>query len=153
MRTVLFILISVGFIQTELWAQKGPYHELLKSEINIERRNIVEKSLKLKDREAKLFWPVYDEYTRELNELRDRQFAIIQDYFDNYADLTKKKTSELLKSAMENQESKLELDRRYYSRFASEMSPKTAVAFFEINDQIELMVRLQIWSQMPLIKK
>lgn len=107
----------------------------------------------LKEREAKLFWPIYAEYEKELNELRSRQFSLIKEYIDNYDDLSEKKTSELLKNSLESQQGRVDLDKKYYELLTTEINPKTAVRFFQVNDQIELMLRLQIWSQLPLVKK
>jgi hypothetical protein len=151
MRIILLILLSAATIQGR--AQQGTYFDLLKSEISKERATLIRKAMPLKEREAKLFWPIYAEYEKELNELRSRQFSLIKEYIDNYDDLSEKKTFELLKNSLESQQGRVDLDKKYYELLTTEINPKTAVRFFQVNDQIELMLRLQIWSQLPLVKK
>lgn len=148
----LIITLYLGFV-LGAGAQTTNYYDLLKTEISKERETLVKSSMQIKDRDKKTFWAIYGDYDKEMTALRDEQFALIKDYIDNYENLNDKKTSELLKASLKSQESRLALERKYYERISAEVTSEVASQFFEVNDQIEIMIRLQIWSKMPLVKK
>jgi hypothetical protein len=52
------------------------------------RKQLIAQNLRLTETEAAKFWPVYDQYIKELIAINDKKFALIQDYADNWGTLT-----------------------------------------------------------------
>ena len=61
---------------------------LLRKDLRAKRKQLIAANLRLTEAEAARFWPVYDQYIKELVAINDKKFALIQDYADNYGKMT-----------------------------------------------------------------
>ena len=61
---------------------------LLRKDLRAKRKQLVAENLKLTDAEGERFWPVYEQYIRELIAINDKKFALIQNYADTYGKMT-----------------------------------------------------------------
>jgi hypothetical protein len=66
--------------------------------------------------------------------------------------MTEEKAKELINIRFKLDEKKLKLDKKYFKQFDKVMPTKTVVKFFQIENQIDLMIDLQISSALPLIE-
>ena len=57
--------------------------ELLRKDLRAKRKQLIAANLRLTDAEAEKFWPVYEQYIKELIAINDKKFAQIQDYAEN----------------------------------------------------------------------
>src|SRR4051794_34926154 len=62
--------------------------DLLRKDLRAKRKQLIAANLRLTEEEAKRFWPVYDQYIRELIAINDKKFALIQNYADNFGKMT-----------------------------------------------------------------
>ena len=62
--------------------------DLLRKDLRAKRRELTAANLKLTEAEGERFWPVYDQYIKELIAINDKKFALIQDYADNFGKMT-----------------------------------------------------------------
>src|SRR5215831_5783103 len=53
--------------------------DLLRQDLRSKRKQLIAANLKLTETEAAKFWPVYDQYIKELIGINDKKFALIQD--------------------------------------------------------------------------
>ena len=53
--------------------------DLLRRDLRAKRRELIATNLKLTEAEGERFWPVYDQYIKELIGINDKKFALIQD--------------------------------------------------------------------------
>ena len=58
--------------------------DLLRKDLRARRKQLIAANLKLTETEATRFWPIYDQYTKELIAINDKKFAVIQDHADNW---------------------------------------------------------------------
>ena len=57
--------------------------ELLRKDLRAKRKELIAANLRLTDTEAEKFWPVYEQYIKELIAINDKKFAQIQEYAEN----------------------------------------------------------------------
>src|SRR6516162_9289630 len=95
------------------------YIELLRTDPSAQRRQIVNETMQLDDKQARIFWPIYNDYEADLDKLDDEKMALRRKYYD----LMKKSLPAIL-----------------------------VVRFFEVEDQIQLLVDLRIASNLPIIE-
>jgi len=99
-----------------------------------------------------MFWPVYKKYESELSKINDQKVDLIHDFAHNYDTLTDEKAKELVEKSFEIQEKRLKLRKEYFSEFEKALSSVTAAKFIQLEHQINLLIDLQIASELPLIK-
>ena len=128
------------------------YIELLRSDLNAQRRQIVSETMQLDDKQARIFWPVYNDYEADLDKLGDEKLAIVQEYATNFLTMTNEKADELAQRVMALDDQRMALRRKYYDLMKKSLPAILAVRFFQVENQIQLLVDLKIASNLPIIE-
>jgi hypothetical protein len=126
--------------------------QLLRKDIQSGKKQLIAANLKLTDTEATKFWPVYDQYTAELVKVNDQKTALIKEYAQNWGTMTDEQASSLSKRALAVDEQVAQLRIKYLPTFSKAVSGKTVATFFQLDRRIQLMIDLQIASQIPLVQ-
>jgi len=128
------------------------YIELLRTNLSAQKRQIVTETMQLDDKQARIFWPIYNDYEADLDKLRDEKLAIIQEYATNFLTMTNEKADELAQRVMALDDQKIALRRKYYDLMKKSLPAILVVRFFQVENQIQLLVDLQIASNLPIIE-
>lgn len=126
--------------------------ELLRKDIRSQKKQMIAANMKLTDKEAEQFWPVYDQYTAELVKINDRKYAAIKEFAQQYGTLTDDQAESLAKSALEVDDSVAQLRLKYVPIFRKVLSGKKTALFFQIDRQLVMLIDLQLASQIPLVQ-
>jgi Na+/phosphate symporter len=126
--------------------------ELLRSDVRANTAEIIRVMMQLDDKDAAVFWPIYRDYESELSKLYDEKVAGIMDYADNYLQMTDAKADDLATRALQWEDQRTNLKKKYYERFKKALSPITAARFLQIENQILMLVDLQVASSLPIIE-
>ncbi|MCZ7612048.1 MAG: hypothetical protein M5T52_00465 [Ignavibacteriaceae bacterium] len=105
------------------------------------------------DQQSSLFWPIYGEMEKELDELNSERIANIKDFAANYDNMNDEKATELIKEAFDFQSDRVSLNEEYFTKFSEALSPTVAAKFMQLQNQIQLVVDLSIAANLPLVKK
>ena len=128
------------------------YIELLRSDLNAQKRQIVNETMQLDDKQARIFWPIYNDYEANLDKLADEKLAIVQDYTTNFLTMTNEKADELAQRVMALDDQRMALRRKYYDLMKKSLPSILVVRFFQVENQIQLLVDLKIASNLPIIE-
>jgi hypothetical protein len=129
------------------------YVELLRSDLRTQKLAIVSELMQLSDADDAKFWPIYREYEGELAALNDGRIALIQEYADNYGKMTNDVADRLARAALDGEAKRTALKQKYYDRLAKTLSPIAAARFFQVENQILLLLDLQISASLPLVQE
>lgn len=128
------------------------YIELMRTNLRAQKKQILSQSMGLDEAQAKVFWPIYNDYEHDLSKLTDRGVDIVMDYAKNYENLSDEKAKDLMDRTLDNQTEKLKLRKAYAKKMEDAMSAKVAARFLQIDAVVNKMIELQIDSKLPLIK-
>jgi hypothetical protein len=128
------------------------YIELLRTDLNAQKRQIVNETMQLDDKQARIFWPIYNEYEAALDKLGDEKLAIVQEYATNFLTMTNEKADELAQRVMALDDQRMALRRKYYDLMKKSLPAILVVRFFQVENQIQLLVDLKIASNLPIIE-
>jgi len=139
--------------EAELDAQFRSHVELLRADLKSGKVVIYNRVMKLTDAEAKIFWPLYQQYETELFALGDRRLALIKKFADAYdrQTLDNPTAKGLTKDWFAHQEDRLKLWKKYSRRLEKEMNATRAAQFVQIENRLNALVDLMIASEIPLI--
>ena len=126
--------------------------ELLRSDIKSQKTALMSEGMAMTEEDAQAFWPVYREYTFELDKLSDELLALLKEYAKNYENMTSQKAEELAKKNFELQEKKLKLRKDYFEKVRKTLPPKLAARYLQLDNRINLLYDLQLASRVPLVK-
>lgn len=149
-----YLLILFVFAATTIFAQEvDSFIELLRSDVNTQKKAIITEVMEFTEAEAAAFWPVYRNYELEQDKLGDARVALIKDYAANYETMVDAKAKELMDKAFKFQEDRLKLRKKYFKEFSKIISPTKAAKWAQLENQIGLLIDLQIASELPLAEK
>jgi len=125
--------------------------DLLRKDLRAKRKELTAANLKLTDAEGERFWPVYDQYIKELIAINDKKFALIQDYADNYRTMTNDQALLFTRQWLDVDIASTQLRQKYVPLVAKVLDGREAATFFQLDRRIAMMIDLQVSSQMPLV--
>jgi len=128
------------------------YVELLRSDVKSMKTTILTETMQFNDDQATKFWPIYRAYDLELQNLNDRKLAGIQDYAKNYGSLSDEKADELAKLALDLEDKRNDLKKKYYEKVREQLGGVIAARFLQVENQMLMIVDLQIASLLPIVE-
>jgi hypothetical protein len=173
-RTIAVVMISLALAaaaarldraaagrQQQQPAREAPLHRggylnayiaLLKSDLKSRKTGFIAEGLRLSDKEAAVFWPVYREYEADLKRLDDARLRLVKDYAENYDRMTDARAKELVERRLALEGQRVGLERKYFKRLTKVLPGRTAARFFQLDYRFGLLVSLKDVSEIPLIE-
>jgi hypothetical protein len=129
------------------------YLQLLRSELNPAKVEIVNRIMKLDAEDAKKFWPIYREYENELSQQAINRAEFIAEFVQAHKDGTfdNARAKAMAKRWFKGQRARLDLLEKYHTKIEKSLSSVQAGQFLQIENQIGIFVDLTIASEMPLV--
>ena len=129
------------------------YIELMRSNVRDEKSQIMGAVMQLNIDDAAKFWPIYSQYDAELTKLNNLRVQNIQDYANNYSQMTDAKADELIQRSLDFQKQRGELLAKYYQIMKQSVGAITAARFLQVEHQLLLIIDLQIASSLPIVQE
>lgn len=129
------------------------YIELLRSNVRQDKTEIMGALMQLSAEHAGKFWPIYDEYDKELTRLNNLRVANIKEYGRTYDKMSDAKADELIQNALHYQQQRSDLLGKYYGRVKESIGAVEAARFVQIENQLLLLIDLRISSSLPVVPK
>lgn len=151
-RSLLSVLIAVIVaVPVSITAQESLI-EMLRADVRAEKVALITETMMFTDAQAEAFWPVYREYEAELAKITDAAIANIKDYAANYEQMTDVKAKEIVNKSFANQEKRLALQKKYYTKFSKALDPITAAKYMQLEREINTLIDLQVAAGLPFFK-
>jgi hypothetical protein len=128
------------------------YAELLRSDVRLQKIAILTQLMGFTDAEDAAFWPIYREYDGEMAKLGDERVALIAEYAANYSALTDATAEKLAATALDLEARRQAMKAKYYERIKTALSPRTALRYLQVEQQLLLLIDLQISASLPIVK-
>ena len=151
---VSLLLVPLGL--TALWAQERPASnmEILRDKIRADKKLFIAENMGLTESEASKFWPVYEEYQKELEAINQRIGKTIDSYAAEYnaATLTDEKAKELMTEALATEEAELALKKKYLDKLSGMIPAMKAVRYLQMENKIRAVIRFDLAAGIPLVE-
>ena len=126
--------------------------DTVRQESRTDKRGLVERNMQLTPGEAKVFWPVYDDYQKKLDRIVRRQNRAILDYVNGESTMTdanaKRIAHEILAADAEEQK----LRERTFRQLSSKLPARKAVRYLQVENKIRTIDRYDIAERMALVR-
>ena len=128
--------------------------EILRQKVKADKKLIIAENLQLTDAEGTAFWPVYDAYQKDLQQINQRLTAVILAYAEAYnkgavADAVAKK---LLDEAVAVDEAEARLKTSYVAKILATLPATKAARYVQIENKIRAALRYELAAGIPLVK-
>ena len=112
---------------------------------------IVAGSLPLSDKEADAFWPLFDAFQKELKKIDGREDRLVAAFSAEYASLSGARARTMLDEALQIDEDRVKLTRRWVERMTPVLPPRLLVRYFQLENKFQAIVAADLARQIPLV--
>jgi Spy/CpxP family protein refolding chaperone len=147
----LLVFTSLSFAQIQSF--DSTYIEGLKKDLAGTFKEIVKENLKLTEDEAKIFWPLFDEYMAARNPIMEKRVSITEEYMMNYYALDDATAKDLINKAVESNQDLLDLRKEYLNKMFEQLPAPLVGKFFQIDNRVSALVDLVRMSSTPLVRE
>jgi hypothetical protein len=129
------------------------YLQLLRSDFNSVKVDLVNKIMKLSKDDAKKFWPIYREYENELGNQSISRAELVTDFVQSHRDgsFNDAKAKDMAKRWFKSQRARLDLLEKYHGKIQKTLTPVQAAQFLQIENQLGIFIDMTIASEMPTV--
>lgn len=141
-----------GFAQTASAPTVDQQVDLLRKDVRSQKKQIIAANLKLTDKEAEKFWPIYDRYTADQVKINDAKYALIKQYAEQYGTMKDEDLDKSAKQWLAMDESVAQLRMKYLPTVRGVLSAKNTALFFQLDRRLVNLIDLQIAAALPLVE-
>ena len=110
--------------------------------------------MELTETEAKGFWPIYDEYQKDLQKINRRIANLLDSYAADFRSksLTDDKAKKLIDEAIAIEQAEVNLKSTYAPKLSKVLPIKKVARYLQIENKIRAVVKYDLAQGVPLMK-
>jgi len=128
--------------------------QILRDKIRADKKLVVATNMELTESEAKDFWPIYEQYQKDLQKINRRMANLLESYADDFRNksLTDEKAKNLIDEALKIDRAEADLKSTYAPKLSKALPITKAVRYLQIENKIRAVVKYDIASGVPLVR-
>jgi Spy/CpxP family protein refolding chaperone len=128
--------------------------EITDEDLKADKKLIVAKYMELTESEAKTFWPVYEEYQKDLQKLNERLRSLLQSYATEYQSnsLSDDKAKKLLDEWIALDKDEASHRKIYAAKVLKVLPAKKAARYVQIENEFRVLVKYHLAATVPLVQ-
>ena len=148
------MLVAVpAFAQTEGSADTNM--EILLQKLKADKKLLVAANMELTDAESKAFWPLYDAYQKDLQQMNERLGKTINAYAEAYnqgkGSIPNDTAKKLLNEVISVDEQEVKLKRSYAGKVGKVLPAAKTARYIQIENKIRAVIKFELARQIPLV--
>ena len=152
---VALAVAMFGFVMPA-WTQDKPADnmEILRDKIKADKKVLVAMNMGLTESEAKGFWPVYNDYQKELGQIHRRIRALLISYAGDYNNqtLTDAKAQKLIDEFVSIEKAEANLMASFAPKLNKVLPAKKVARYLQLENKIRSIINFDIAAQVPLVQ-
>jgi hypothetical protein len=127
--------------------------DILIQKIKADKKLLVASNMDLTDAEGKSFWPLYEAYQKDLEQLNQRLGKTIGEYADafNKGPIPNDTAKKLLDEALAVEESDVKLKRTYADKVGKVLPAAKTARYIQIENKIRAVLKAELAANIPLV--
>ena len=153
---VAVVLILMAPPSLSLAAQDKPADnmQILREKLKADKKLVVAANMELTEPEAKGFWPIYEQYQKDLQKINQRIVKLLESYADDFhkKSLTDDKAKKLIDEAVAIEQAEANLKSAYAPKLGKALPVKKVARYLQIENKIRAVVKYDIAQGVPLVR-
>jgi len=150
------LILCLAALAVPALAQEKPADtnmQILLDKVKADKKLVVAANMDLTEPEGKTFWPIYDDYQKDLQTINDRLVKMILAYADFYNKnaLTDAGAKQLTNEALAIDRDELRLRNIYTARIERFLPAKKVARYLQIENKIRAAIRYELATGIPLV--
>ena len=127
--------------------------EILKQKLKADKKLIVAGNMDLSEADAKKFWPVYDAYQKDLEQVNQKLGQTIKEYAEafNRGPVQDNTAKKLLGDVLSLEEQETKLKRTYADKLEKVLPYSKVARYIQIENKIRALIKMELAQQIPLV--
>lgn len=127
---------------------------ILRDKVKADKKLLVAANMELTESEAKGFWPVYEEYQKDLTTINQRIGKLIESYAADYRanTLTDEKAKTLIDELVAIEHIDGALQESYAPKLNKVLPPKKVARYLQIENKIRAVLKYELASNIPVVQ-
>jgi hypothetical protein len=128
--------------------------EIIHEKLKADKKLMVSKYMDLTESEAKTFWPVFEEYQKDLQKIHERLGSLLQSYAADYRgnSLTDEKAKKLLDEWIALDQDDAKQRKSYVPKLLKALPAKKAARYLQIENEYRVLIRYDLAATVPLVQ-
>jgi hypothetical protein len=123
---------------------------MLRQDLRAMKMQVIGQNMALSETEGQKFWPIYNHYVKDLQTVNDQKYALLKQYAEMWATMSDQDALIYVRNWLET-DGKAQALRLKYVPVVSEVLPgRKAATFFQLDRRLNMIIDLQLFSQIPL---
>jgi hypothetical protein len=123
---------------------------LLRQDLRAMKMQVIGQNMSLSDTEGQKFWPIYNHYVKDLQEVNNQKYALLKQYAEMWATMTDQDALIYVRNWLEADGQAQALRLKYVPVVSQVLPGRKAATFFQLDRRLNMIIDLQLFSQIPL---
>src|ERR1700741_1025352 len=123
---------------------------LLRQDLRAKKMQVIGQNMSLSDEEAQKFWPIYNHYVKDLQEGNNQKYALLKQYAEMWATMSDQDALIYVRHWLEADGQAQALRLKYVPVVSQVLPGRKAAMFFQLDRRLNMIIDLQLFSQIPL---
>jgi hypothetical protein len=128
--------------------------QILRDKIKADKKLVVASNMDLTEAEATGFWPIYEQYQKELQKLNQRLAKTLDSYADDNRrkSLTDDKAKKLIDEAVSIDQDEANIKSTFAPKLSKVLPVKKVARYLQIENKIRALVKYDLAQGVPLVR-
>src|SRR5215467_12919404 len=128
--------------------------QILRDKIHADKKLLVSTNMELTESEAQGFWPIYDQYQKDLQKINQRIANVLESYSADFRgkSLTDEKAKKLIAEAVAIEQAEAQLKSTYAPQLSKVLPVRKVARYLQIENKIRAIVKYDLASGVPLVQ-
>jgi len=149
---VLVAMLTVFIVPSMAQEKPADNMQLVREKIQTDKKLFIAQNMNLMESEAKVFWPVYEDYQKELGKLVDKTVKLIDNYAANFQTMTEEAAKGLIDGYLAIETERVTLMKSFLPKFRKVLPEKKVARYYQLENKIDAVVNYGLAKQIPLVK-
>jgi len=148
---ILVAMLTVFTVSSMAQEKPADNMQLVREKIQTDKKLFIAQNMNLTESEAKVFWPVYEDYQKELDKLVDKTVKLIENYAANYQTMTEEAAKELINGYLAIETERVTLMKSFLPKLRKVLPEKKVARYYQLENKINAVVKYGLARQIPLV--
>jgi hypothetical protein len=127
--------------------------QILRDKVKADKKLVVAANMELTESEAQSFWPVYEQYQKDLTAINQRTLKLIESYAADYnaKTLTDEKAAKLTQEMVAIAQAEAGLVSSSVPKLRKALPDKKVARYLQIENKIRALVKYGLAEEVPLV--
>jgi hypothetical protein len=154
-QTGMVMVMALALVGVAVAAQDKPADnmQILREKLKADKKLLVAAHMELTEKEAKAFWPVYEEYQKDLVAINQRIVKLIEGYAADYRanSMTDEGAKKLISELVAIEKAEAAMKESYVPKLNKVLPPKKVARYLQIENKIRAAIKYELAGEIPLV--